>query len=75
MKVKLTSFGFTYSYISQIDIIEKIVFFAVKNAYKQIFLIIGLALIQYNKDQQKRYIHLSLLNTRINANTFIISIY
>ncbi len=49
-------------------------FFTVKNAYKQIFLIIGLALIQSNKDPQKRHIHLSLLNTRINANILIILI-
>ena len=34
-------------------------FFTVKNAYKQIFLIIGLALIQSNKDPQKRHIHLT----------------
>ncbi len=74
MKIKFTNFRFTYSYISQIHIIEKIMFFTVKNAYKQIFLIIRLALIQSNKDQQKRHIHLELLNTCINANILIILI-
>jgi hypothetical protein len=74
MKIKFTSSRFTYSYISQIHIIEKIMFFTVKNAYKQIFLIIGLALIQSNNDQQKRHIHLSLPNTCVNANIFIILI-